>query len=116
MTTITPYFMVMVADMDRAVAFYRDALDANVGFASPDWSSLTIGGVMIGLHGGGDGTPRAVGLGFDIDDLDAVCAAIEKAGGTIVSPPVHKPEEGITLGEARDTEGNVFSITLAGHT
>ena len=36
--------MVMVADMDRATAFYRDAFAADVKFASPYWTSLTIAG------------------------------------------------------------------------
>ena len=54
MTVVATYFMVIVADMDRATAFYRDAFGADVKFASPYWTSLTIAGVAIGLHHGGD--------------------------------------------------------------
>jgi predicted enzyme related to lactoylglutathione lyase len=113
MTVVSTYFMVMVADMERATAFYRDAFGAEVKFASPYWTSLQIAGVAIGLHHGAEGEPREIGLGFDVDDLDASCAAVTSAGGRIVKPPEHKPSEGITIATIADTEGNEFSLTLA---
>ena len=113
MTVVSTYFMVMVADMDRATAFYRDAFGADVKFASPYWTSLTIAGVAIGLHHGGEATTREIGLGFDVDDLDTTCGAVTASGGTVVKPPEHKPQEGITIATVADTEGNQFSLTLA---
>ena len=113
MTVISTYFMVMVAEMDRATAFYRDAFDADVKFASPYWTSLTIAGVAIGLHHGGDAEMREIGLGFDVDELEATCALVTAAGGSVVKPPEHKPQEGITIATVADTEGNQFSLTLA---
>jgi predicted enzyme related to lactoylglutathione lyase len=113
MTVVSTYFMVMVSDMERATAFYRDAFGAEVKFASPYWTSLQIAGVAIGLHHGGGAQSREIGLGFDVDDLDAACASVERTGGRIVKPPEHKPTEGITIATIADTEGNEFSLTLA---
>jgi predicted enzyme related to lactoylglutathione lyase len=113
MAVVSTYFMVMVADMERATAFYRDAFGADVKFASPYWTSLQIAGVAIGLHHGGDESRREIGLGFDVDDLDAACALVSGAGGGIVKAPEHKPTEGITIATVADTEGNEFSLTLA---
>ncbi len=113
MAVVSTYFMVIVADMDRATAFYRDAFGANVKFASPYWTSLSIAGVAIGLHHGGDAETREIGLGFDVDDLDAACAGVTAAGGTVVKAPEHRPQEGITIATIADTEGNQYSLTLA---
>jgi lactoylglutathione lyase len=113
MTVVSTYFIVMVSEMDRATAFYRDAFGADVKFASPYWTSLTIAGTAIGLHHGGDGTAREIGLGFDVDDLDATCAAVTAAGGAVVNAPEDRPQEGITIAKVADTEGNQFSLTLA---
>ena len=109
------YFVVYVADMDRATKFYEETFDALVGFRSPEWTSLRIAGVSIGLHGGSDTTPRSIGLGFDVDDLDGACAAVARAGGAVVKAPEKRADAGITLAEVVDTEGNQFSLTLAGH-
>jgi lactoylglutathione lyase len=109
------YFIVYVADMDRAAKFYEETFEALVSFRSPEWTSLRIAGVSIGLHGGSDTTPRRIGLGFDVDDIDGTCAAIARGGGAVVKAPEHKPDEGITLAEVADTEGNQFSLTLTGH-
>jgi predicted enzyme related to lactoylglutathione lyase len=108
------YFVVYVADMDRATRFYTAAFGADVKFASPHWTSLRIAGTAVGLHPGAEGATRKIGLGFDVDDIDAACAAVEAAGGKVVVRPEHKPEDGITIGTIADTEGNELSLTLAG--
>ena len=108
------YFVVYVADMDRATKFYEETFGAMVNFRSPEWTSLRIAGVDIGLHSGADTERRKIGLGFDVDDIEGACKAVAAAGGVIVKPPEHKPEEGgITLAEVSDTEGNLFSLSLA---
>ena len=43
------YAIHYVADMDGAVAFYRDALSMQVTYEDDYWTSLTIGGNRIGL-------------------------------------------------------------------
>jgi predicted enzyme related to lactoylglutathione lyase len=108
------YFMLMVADMKRAVNFYQDALGLSVEMQSRWWSELQSGGATIALHGGG-GPMTQTGLGFHVDDLDAAVAAVEAHGGAVVGPAMDRPQEGIRLAEVRDTEGNGFSLaqTLA---
>lgn len=103
------YLMLMVADMDRAVAFYRDALGLAVETQSPWWSELRSGGATVALHGGGEAMAHT-GLGFHVDDLDAAVAAVEAHGGAVASPATDRPQEGIRLAEVRDTEGNGFSL------
>jgi predicted enzyme related to lactoylglutathione lyase len=112
--TVGTYFIVYVTDMERATRFYSDVFDAEVRFASPHWTSLTIAGVQIGLHPGAEDAHREIGLGFDVDDLDAAGAEITAAGGRVVKPPEYRPMERITIGTVADTEGNEFTITLPG--
>ena len=104
------YFMLMVADMDRAVRFYKDAFGLSEVFTSPEWSELLVGGTTVALHGGRKGEPVETGLGFEVDDLAAAVAAVETAGGSIVKPPEERPGEPIRLAIAQDTEGNRFSV------
>ncbi|MGQ0826105.1 MAG: VOC family protein [Actinomycetota bacterium] len=115
MRVVSTYFIVFVNDMDRATAFYKDAIGAHIGFSSPEWTSLTVAGTAIGLHGGADTARREIGLGFDVDDLDEVCAAVVASGGSVVMAPEQRSDEGITIAKVADTEGNVFSLTLAGN-
>ncbi len=104
------YFMVMVADMDRAIRFYRDVFGLQVGYRTPDWSELGSGGATVALHGGGSSQARDTGLGFYVDDLDAACAAVTQGGGAIVKPPAARPGEPIRLAIVEDTEGNRLSL------
>jgi predicted enzyme related to lactoylglutathione lyase len=105
------YFMLMVSDMDRAVAFYRDTVGLSLAFQTPDWSELPCGaGAVVALHGGGGGESVATGLGFETDDLDAACASVQAAGGAVNSPPVERSGEGIRLAQCSDTEGNRFTL------
>jgi predicted enzyme related to lactoylglutathione lyase len=106
--------IVGVADMQRATRFYTNVFGADVEFESPWWSEIRIAGVGIGLHGGATGERHDSGLGFVVDDLDAACAAVEQAGGVIVSEPLERPGEGVELATIADTEGNEVSLSLGG--
>ena len=105
------YFMLMVDDMDRATTFYQKAFDLSGGFVSPEWSELSWRDATIAFHGGRGGDERRpTGLGFEVEDLDAACAEVTHAGGTIVTPPSDRAGEGIRLAEVADPEGNVLSV------
>jgi lactoylglutathione lyase len=106
------YFMLFATQMDRTVGFYRDALGLQVRMQSPYWSELTWGDATIALHGreeSGVGETETM-LGFEVDDLEAACKAVEGAGGRVVEPPVDRPDEGIQLARAADPDGNVFTL------
>src|SRR4030095_13734502 len=93
------YFMLFATQMERTVGFYRDAFGLEVRRESPYWSELSWGDATIALHGR-EQAPSGeteTGLGFEVDDLEAACKAVETAGGRVVEPPVDRPDEGIRL-------------------
>lgn len=103
------FFSLEVSDMARATAFYVNALGATVTFTSPDWSSLLIARVRIGLflhreHQGG-----AVGLHFAVKDLTTLRPKLEQAGGQLVGDPI-EVAPGVVIASAMDTEGNTFTL------
>jgi len=105
------YFMLMAADVVRGASFYKRALGLKPGgYESPEWTELVQNGTTVALHHGGGTTHRDTGLGFYVDDLDAACKAVVAAGGQIQKRPEARPDEGISIATAVDTEGNVFSI------
>jgi predicted enzyme related to lactoylglutathione lyase len=74
-----------VRDMDRAVAFYGDALGLGMRMRhGDDWAEFDAGGIRIGLHGAGASDGVAVTHGgtavFLVDDLDLAKAALEERG------------------------------------
>jgi predicted enzyme related to lactoylglutathione lyase len=71
-----------VSDMDRAVAFYRDALGLPVRMRHEDaWTEFEAGGVRIGLHGAGEGPAAHGGTAvFLVDDLDLAKASLQERG------------------------------------
>ena len=44
------YVIEFVADMDRAVKFYRDTVGLPLKFQSPGWSEFATGETTLGLH------------------------------------------------------------------
>jgi lactoylglutathione lyase len=107
------YFIIVVADMDRAVRFYADAFGASVGFSSAEWSEVMVAGATVALHPGGDGTETATGLGFEVDDLDAALRQVTRVGGHVTSPTRDRPAERIRLAQVADSEGNVLTVAEA---
>jgi predicted enzyme related to lactoylglutathione lyase len=104
------FFSVLVHDMDRATAFYVGALGATVAFAVPDWTSLRIAGVRIGLARSADHTGERTGIHFAVGNLAEAHAEIERAGGRVVQGAV-EVAPGVIISDAKDTEGNTFVLT-----
>ena len=107
-------FMLDVADMSRAVAFYRDVIGLEAGMESPDWSELRFGDATVGLHGGRENADVVqTGLYFYVDDIAAACEEATAAGAKLVFGPNASPEEGISLAGLVDPEGNGFGFCQA---
>src|SRR6185436_19906267 len=50
-----------VTDMDRAVGFYGETLGFKVTERDDDWSALDANGLLLGLNGSSDESPRGDG-------------------------------------------------------
>lgn len=104
-------FMLMVQNMDRAVAFYRDVVGLDPRSASPMWTELTRGDATVALHGGGDGEFHDTGLSFQVGDVDGACREVTQGGGRLLKGPEDRPGEPIRLAHLADTEGNGFTMS-----
>jgi lactoylglutathione lyase len=72
------YSIVVVRDMSRSVAFYRDILEIPLKFESPHWTELATEGCTLALHHTDEPsqshTPNAAGscqLDFEVADIEA---------------------------------------------
>lgn len=106
-----------VADMERAVAFYRDVLGLRLlRQDSGNWAEFDAGGERFALHSLGAGQTISQGGAtavFSVDDLDKASSELSSRGIS----PVH---EGDVEGYARfasflDPEGNVFQLIEYAH-
>lgn len=104
-------YLLMVQEMERAIAFYRDALGLAVRSESPRWTELAFGDAVVALHGGGTGARSRTGLSVQVSDLAAACHAVAAAGGEVVREPEARPGEPIRLAAVVDTEGNELMLT-----
>jgi len=105
------YFMLWVADMDRASRFYKSALGLDEAYRSPSWTELRFGDATIALHAGASQLPHHhIGLGFEVDDLPAACEAVATNSGEVIAGPTERPEEGIVVADCADPDGNRFSL------
>lgn len=104
-------FMLLAADMGRAVRFYKSVFRLDEVFVSEFWSELAFGTAIIAFHGGHDGSVNSTGLSLQCEDVFEAVERIEKAGGIIVEVPNQREGEPILLGRYRDPEGNEGFIT-----
>jgi len=104
------YFMVPVTEMGPVLDFYERVFGLRAAYRSDEWTELPLAdGVMIALHRGLP-TRQEVGLGFEVDDLEAACDLVVTNGGTIVDPPKQRQEEGIRRADVTDPAGNRVSV------
>ena len=109
MTVTETFFAVEVANMERATKFYVDALGAAVLFPTPGWTSLRIAGVRVGIFPNGEHPATRTGLHFAVTNLAEACAAIELAGGRLVTAAI-EVAPGVVIAEVTDTEDNTFTL------
>ena len=104
------YAIHFVADMGRAVAFYRDTLGLALKFESPHWTEFSTGETTLALHPASPENPAGTThLGFGSADVEAFHRALTAQGVRFTRPPT--PEHGITLAEFVDSEGARCSVS-----
>lgn len=104
------YAIEFVADMKKAVAFYRDTLGLKLRFESPEWSEFETGATTLALHpASAENPPGRVELGFNAGDIQAAHAALTAKGVKFTMPPTQQ-EFGGTLARFLDCEGARVSL------
>ena len=104
------YVIKFVADMDRAVRFYRDTLGLPLKFQSPEWSEFATGATTLALHPASAKNPAgSVQLGFHVPDLEAFYAEMTAQGQSYAEPPT--VEGSSTVARFRDPDGAEYSIS-----
>jgi catechol 2,3-dioxygenase-like lactoylglutathione lyase family enzyme len=84
---------VMVADMERSIQFYTQALGLPLGFrAGNEWAQIEAPGLTIGLHPARETPPAAspdvrMSLGFGVQNLAATIADLRQRGVALPDPP-----------------------------
>ena len=116
-TTGLMEIIVYVADMEAQVRFYRNIFGLTVtypanldSYADQFWVTLDAGGVILALHGGGQGrlgadTPKIV---FGVADIHEARAGLLAQGVNIGE--VRSAAPGVWVCDGHDPEGNPFSI------
>jgi catechol 2,3-dioxygenase-like lactoylglutathione lyase family enzyme len=110
------YVMVVVSDMPRSVAFYRDKLGLSLKLESPGWTEFATGPTTLALHGGGkpqegktgkpvEQTAGTCSIGFNVENLDKTFGELKEKGVIFVKPPTDQKEEGIKLAVCIDPDG-----------
>ena len=90
----------MVSDLDRSEAFYRDHLGFGVLYrAGEHFAMLERRGFLLGLHPGGepDAAPGGTSIGLSVADIDTAKAALEGegiafAGDVVADGPIKRAD------------------------
>jgi len=125
-TTAFTFTKIVVADLDRAVPFYRDAIGLRLlsRFSATESEYAQEEAVMAG-HGSERGpmlmlvrylkrpAPPAgsAWTGFSVADLPATVAAVEQGGGSVVLPIHDVPEHKVAVAVVADPEGHLIELT-----
>jgi predicted enzyme related to lactoylglutathione lyase len=108
------YVIEFVADMDRAVKFYRDTVGLALGFQSPGWSEFSTGETKLALHPASEKNPAGkIEIGFNVPDLTKFYNEMRAMGVTFTMPP-KKQDFGGTLAQFEDSEGASVSVGAQG--
>lgn len=87
--------MIVVKDMARSVAFYRDVLGLRQLFVQDNWSQFDAGTILIGLHPEGDevkvGPTSGCTIGIYVDDITKAVAEVKRRGGHFAVEPRSEP-------------------------
>lgn len=104
---------IMVKDLDRAVAFYRDKLGVKHLFTAPGMAFFQLGDVRLMLGQATAEYPAATFLYYKVADIDDAAATLKARGVTQVEAPelAHRaPGMELWLAQFRDMDGNVVFL------
>lgn len=105
------YVIEFVADMGRAVKFYRDTVGLPLKFESPGWSEFSTGETTFALHPASDRNPAGkVEFGFSVPDLHKWHTEMTAKGVRFSMPP-KKQDFGGELAQFVDSEGGHVSVS-----
>jgi len=86
--------MLIVKDMDRSVAFYRDVVGLKLELHTPYWSSLSAGNITLGLHPESEHSKVAPSLGctfgFEVSDIRSLVQELKSKGVAMMMEPIHE--------------------------
>jgi methylmalonyl-CoA/ethylmalonyl-CoA epimerase len=106
---------VTVRDLDRAVAFYRDALGLPLLFrAPPGLAFFDCAGIrlMLSLPEGATSVGNSV-IYYGVENIQAAHAALAARGVRFIGDPhliARLPDRDVWLAEFRDSEENVLAL------
>ena len=104
------YAIKYVADMDRAIAFHRDALGLELKFQTPFWSEFATGETTLALHAASDEhAPGTVQLGFGTDSLAEFYDRRDELGLNFTQPPTEM--HGVHIARFHDIDGAETSVS-----
>lgn len=110
MTAQLTYVIKFVADMSKAVAFYRDTIGLNLKFQSPEWSEFITGPTTLALHAASPENPAGTArIGFGVPDLARFHDDLVGKGVRFSRPP--KKEHGHTLAGFLDVDNVEVSVS-----
>lgn len=111
MSTKLSHIIEFVADMDRAVAFYRDVIGLPLKFQSLEWSEFATGETTLALHPASAKNPAGhLEIGFTVPDLQQFHAEMLGKGVEFPMPPA-KQDFGSILAQFVDSEGRCVSVS-----
>lgn len=106
---------IIVHDLSKAVAFYRDTLGMKFLFEVPKMAFFDCGGIRLML--GNPETPeldhRASILYYKVDDIQSAHRVLKSRGVRFEGEPglvARMPDHELWLAEFRDMEGNVLAL------
>jgi catechol 2,3-dioxygenase-like lactoylglutathione lyase family enzyme len=106
------YAIKYVADMNKAIAFYRDKLGLKLRFESPFWSEFDTGATTLALHQASAEHPAGgCSLGFSTPGLHQAYAEREALGLSFTAPPT--PLHGADIARLLDSDGAEISVSDA---
>ncbi|MEO8573472.1 MAG: VOC family protein [Pyrinomonadaceae bacterium] len=104
------YVIKYVADMDRAVTFFKDCLGLELRFQSPNWTEFSTGETTLALHAASDSHPAGTAsLGFGVANIDAFYATAQTDGVEFTAEPTEL--FGNRIARFKDSEGAECSIS-----